>query len=205
MPSARVACPRVSSSYVRLEPGRLARRTPPLDQRLMLRTPRLTAATRKAIFRLPLGSRVRHALVSRIVRLAFSAFERGEYAVPMELFYSPDVEFHGGALGETPPGMAYDLRGRPDLARWIEGWHEGFAWIEYDIPELVDFGDRLVFALHQVGEGRGSGVRTELTTYSAVRVEDGLAVWQCWYGDPGEALRAVGVDPAAVRLGPASR
>jgi hypothetical protein len=200
MPSGDSLRARVRGTYVRIRPGGLHRPTAPLDQRLMLRMPSVTAALRKAIFRLPLHSRLRQALVARIVRLAFSAFERGEYAVPMELFYAPDVEFHGGALGETPPGMAHDLRGQAHLARWIEGWHEGFAWIEYDVPELFDFGDGLVFTLHQVGEGRGSGARTELTTYSAVRVEGGLATWQCWYGDPAEALRAIGVDPASVPL-----
>jgi hypothetical protein len=140
-------------------------------------------------------------MISRIVRLAFSAFERGEFAVPMQLFYSPEVEYRAGALGETPPGLAHELRGHADMARWIESWHEGFAWIRYGVPEPLDFGDALVFALHQVGEGRGSGVRTEIATYSAARVADGLIVWQCWYGDPDEALRAVGVDPAGVRLG----
>ncbi len=164
----------------------------------MLRLPRLAAALRRVVLGLPPRSPLRAFFLKRAAQLAFSAYERGEFAVPVELFYSSRVEMRGGDLGEIGPDMAYDVRGKEGIQHWVERWQEPFAWIKYDVPELLDFGHAVVFTLHQVAEGRASGAPTELDTYSAMRLGEGLITWQGWYRDRADALRAVGVDPASV-------
>ena len=188
----------MTDTYVRISPGGAHRDTAPLDQRLMLRMPRLVASVRRILLRLPPRSPLRAYFLKRSAQLAFSAYERGEFAIPVELFYSPSIEMRGGDLGDIGPDMAYDVTGREGIRNWVERWQEPFAWIEYDVPELLDFGHAMVFTLHQVAEGRASGAPTELQTYSAVRFDGEGVSWQGWYRDRGDALRAVGVEPASV-------
>ena len=94
--------------------------------------------------------------------------------------------------------MEYDVHGREGVRRWIEQWQDGFAWVRYEVTELLDFGSEFVFSLHQVAEGRASGASTELTSHSAVRFEGALVVWRSWHRERDDALRAIGVDPARV-------
>jgi hypothetical protein len=188
----------VIDTYVRISPGGVHRDTAPLDQRLMLRMPRVAAALRRIVLGLPPRSRLRASFFKRATQLAFSAYERGEFGVAAELFYSPSIEMRGGDLGDIGPDMAYDVTGREGIRHWVERWQEPFAWIKYDVPELLDFGHAMVFTLHQVAEGRASGAPTELETYSAMRLDGGFVSWQGWYRERDDALRAVGVEPASV-------
>jgi hypothetical protein len=91
------------------------------------------------------------------------------------------------------------------LQRWLEAWHEPFAWTRYEVSELLDFGDAVVFTVHQEAEGMASGARTELTLSSAVRFDEALVGWQRFFRTREDAIRAIGRDPAEVEPAASSR
>src|SRR5438132_5904899 len=63
-----------------------------LEERLALRIPYLQDVVTRAWWRRPPRSRLRQALVRRLVRLGFEAANRGDYEVTFAL-YDRDVEF----------------------------------------------------------------------------------------------------------------
>jgi hypothetical protein len=184
---------------VRSHPGRLDRSTAPLDYRLAIRFPRLRALVMRWINSMPPSARVRRIALPRFAQLAYSAFERGEYRITTETAYAPDVEFEAGELrGVVPIDLPLAVSGREQVARWVAGWSEAFAWIRYEVSEFLDFGDAIVFAVNMEGAGKASGVVTNLQLFSALRFERGQVTWQRFFPERGEAIRAVGRDPATV-------
>jgi hypothetical protein len=148
---------------------------------------------------MPHTARVRQAVLPRTIQLVFAAYESGDFRAAMEMIYAPDVEVEIGALGgEAPPGLPKAVSGREDYVRWVAEWVEGFAWMRWEAKELLDFGDAVVFALHQEGEGTLSGAVTDLVLFSALRFDRGQVAWQAWFDDRDTAIRAVGRDPERV-------
>lgn len=189
----------MGEGYARITPGGLHRQTAPLDQRLALRMPRCFKWVRKAILGFRPASHIRRAFLGRAFRLGFSNYERNDFESTVSLFYSPSVRLERGDIPGLPPDMPSVVEGHADLRRWLEGFHEAFAWIMYEIPEVLDFGDRMTFTMFQAGEGKASGARAELSVHSAIRFgADAAIVWQRFYRDRDEALRGVDVDPAAI-------
>ncbi|HEX2129323.1 MAG TPA: hypothetical protein VHF58_08925 [Solirubrobacterales bacterium] len=181
---------------VRSNPGPLRRSRAPLDYRLGTRFPRLNRLVFRLVTAIHPRARLRRALLPRGVQLAFSAYERGDYRSPIEMYYAPDVDFEAGQLGEAAPlDLALTVSRREDLVPWLEQWVDSFAWVRWDVSEFLDFGDAVVFAMHQEGAGKASGAVTELLLFSAARFERGQVTWQRFFRDRDQAIRAVGRDP----------
>jgi ketosteroid isomerase-like protein len=137
-------------------------------------------------------------VLPRGIRLVFSAYDRGDFARAVRLGYPAEVVLELGELETIAPDSPPVLRGRDALQRFLEDFHEAFAWTRWTCTELIDFGDSVVFSVNQQSEGRASGARVETVRHSAVRLEDGLAVWQRFYPSREEAIRAIGRDPAEI-------
>jgi ketosteroid isomerase-like protein len=132
-----------------------------LDERLLLRFPRLASAVRSAVFRLPVGSRLRRAIFSTACRQGFDALRRGEYEA-MAAVCHPEVEtIYMTAPGETVGDLETEYRTREGLIQSLGSWSE--AWSDWALEpnEMLDFGDRLLVRGRFVGRGKLSGVTTE--------------------------------------------
>jgi hypothetical protein len=184
---------------VRSQPGRLHRRSAPLDYRLAIRFPRARARLMRWIDRMPPTARVRRIVLPRSAQLAYAAFERGEYRTTAETAYAPDILFEAGELrGVVPIDLPLTVSGREAVARWVASWSEAFAWIRYEVTEFLDFGDAIVFGVDMEGAGKASGVVTNLHLFSALRFDRGQVTWQRFFPERDDAIRAVGRDPALV-------
>jgi len=132
-----------------------------LDERLLLRFPRLASAVRSAVFRLPVGSRLRRAIFSTACRQGFDALRRGEYEA-MAAVCHPEVETtYLTAPGEKVGDLETEYKDREGLIQSLRSWSE--AWSDWALEpnEMVDFGDRLLVRGLFVGRGKLSGVTTE--------------------------------------------
>jgi hypothetical protein len=187
---------------VRSHPGRLKRSTASLDYRLAVRFPRIRGLVMRWINSMPPTARVRRIALPRLAQLAYAAFERGEYRTTTETAYAPDVEFEAGELrGVVPIDLPLAVSGREEVARWVAGWSEAFAWLTYEVTEFLDFGDAIVFAVNMEGAGKTSGVVTNQQLFSALRFERGQVTWQRFFPARDDAIRAVGRDPSRVPVG----
>ena len=136
-----------------------------LDERLVVRFPRLASAVRSVVFRLAVGSRLRRAILSTACRHGFDALRRGEYEA-MAAVCHPEVETtYLTAPGETVGDLETEYKDRGGLIQSLRSWSEAWseAWSEWALEpnEMVDFGDRLLVRGRFVGRGKLSGVTTE--------------------------------------------
>jgi hypothetical protein len=133
-----------------------SRRT--LDQAIGLRFPALAAAGTRLAMSLPLGSRLRRAIIWRTARLAVEAFNRRDLDA-VAIIYHPDMEYYPyrefveGGLSEAcyrgPEGYkAY-------IGTTIEAWGEG---VQLHPTELIDLGDRFVILADMPMRAQTSGV-----------------------------------------------
>ena len=133
-----------------------------LEERLMLRFPRLFGAVGRLTRRLPAKSRLRQTLIWRSVNLAFGAVNRRDFdaVVPR---YHPDVEIHVSpailGLGDIEPVYRGREGYRQFYRDWLPAWGGGF---QFKPQELIDLGDdRLVALVKADFRGQGSGVGLE--------------------------------------------
>ena len=131
------------------------------DERLLLRFPRLASAVRSVVFHLPVGSRLRRAILSTACRHGFDALRRGEYEA-MAAVCHPKVETtYMTAPGDTVGDLETEYTDREGLIQSLRSWSE--AWSDWALEpnEMLDFGDRLLVRGRFVGRGKLSGVTTE--------------------------------------------
>jgi ketosteroid isomerase-like protein len=144
-----------------------------LEERLSLRFPRLFAGATRAMLRLPPSSRLRQAILRRVVRQGMEAVNRGDYEAAFGL-HDRDVEL------KSPPDMiglgeASVTRGREERVRFQEAWDAQWGDVRFEPEELIDLGDRVLV----IGRVRGTGISSgapfdsewaNLLTLSAGRV-----------------------------------
>jgi ketosteroid isomerase-like protein len=132
-----------------------------LDERILLRFPRLASIGRSVVFRLPVGSRLRQAILSTACREGFDALRRGKYEA-MAAVCHPEVEtIYMTAPGETVGDLETDYKGREGLIHSLRSWSEAWSDWALEPTEMVDFGTRILVRGRFVGRGKLSGVTTE--------------------------------------------
>ncbi len=184
---------------VRSNPGPLHRSTPPLDYRLALRFPRARRWVIRTVLAMPPAARIRRIVIPRAIQLAWSAYERGEIRAPIEAAYARNVEIDVAAFARAGPvGLPSSMSTREELIRFQVDWTDAFARMRYDVNELLDFGDALVFEVVQEGEGKASGVVAHVRMFTALRFGDGEVIWQHFFLERDDAIRSVGRDPESV-------
>jgi ketosteroid isomerase-like protein len=162
-----------------------------LDERIYLRFPSVVAFVTRAVWRLPPRSRVRRALLLRLVRSAFDAINRGDFQSSFVLHH-PDGELI------TPPrlvGIGFDpvyrrREGRFEFQRrWTAEWGE----MRFEPDEMLDLGDRLLFVGRVKGSGLSSGARVESDWALILTISAGQVIRDQPFFDRQEALEAAGL------------
>ncbi len=164
-----------------------------LDQRLLVRSPRLAAASALLVSRLPPGSRLRQAALWRTARLAVEAYNRRDLDA-VTISYRPDLEYYPyrefveAALAEPC------YHGPAGYRRYIEATYEVWgADVRLEPTELIDLGDELVLLADMPMRAQASGVAL-LQTYAGVStLKDGRVIRQRDFLSHAEALEAVGL------------
>src|SRR5689334_52327 len=117
-----------------------SRRRP--EERLALRFPFIQVLMAHVWWNLPPRSRLRQAIVRRLLRLGFEAANRRDYEVTFAL-YDRDIEF-------IPPtsliglGDQASYRGLDARVRYEHDWRAEWGDFRYEPDELRDLGDRIM-------------------------------------------------------------
>ena len=161
-----------------------------LEERVALRFPQLFDLFARAIWRLP-KSRLRRALVRRLVRTAWEAFNRGDLEVAF-LPYHPDCLSTFApemtTIGLEPGTQSLDERIRFQQ-RVIDEWDE----FRFEPSELIEFGDRLLSIGHMRFTGRSSGVPVDTEWVAILTTLDGRVVREQIFLNHADALEAAGL------------
>jgi ketosteroid isomerase-like protein len=165
-----------------------------LDDQLALLVPGVYRRLSVRVLRLPAGSRLRKALLSRALQGGNAAGNRGDYDRQF-LLYAPDVEIHIDARW-----WAVDVdpvyRGVGGGQRMLAVLMEAFPKLRWELREVIDpGGGRFACRLDFVGVGRGSEVETRQEQWHAFLTERGLVVRHHVVSTEEEALAALAEEP----------
>ncbi|HEX2128801.1 MAG TPA: nuclear transport factor 2 family protein [Solirubrobacterales bacterium] len=163
------------------------------EERIIVRFPALASAFGYAWSRLPPRSRLRRAVISRIVRLGYEAANRRDFDVVLA-FFDRDFELHFDESpigGFVPPDLMGVHRGHEAFLRV---WDEAVASIDLKIEhhEVIDFGDRLLACGRQRGRGAASGIPVDEPVYQLFTLRRGMVIREEDFVDRDKALRAAG-------------
>jgi ketosteroid isomerase-like protein len=168
-----------------------SRRT--LDQRLALRFPRLTAPVFRLIDRLPPGSRLRQAVLSRAVRLGAEAYNRRDLDAVV-IAYHPELEYCPARNWVEAGFFEPCYRGAEGYRKYVAITAEVFGAEVYFKPvELIDLGDRIVMLANVPMRAQASGVPLIEAFAYVSTMKDGRVIRLQEYYDHAEALAAVGL------------
>jgi len=184
----------VRGSYLRMrvKPPPV-RRHRTVDQRLLLRMPKLGPALTRVLRSLPLRSRLRSAVTKRSVREGSAAYNRRDWDVYLAA-YHPEVENDVHHVA----GIEGVRHGHAGWHHYWQGWFE--AWDESYIEpfEVVDFADDRLLVLGRVrcrAEDKGIELEEQIATLLTFRA--GLIARHEEWFDHAAGLRAAGLDAYA--------
>jgi ketosteroid isomerase-like protein len=164
-----------------------------LDQRLLLRFPRLVAAYARLVGRLPPTSRFRQAVVSRSFRLATEALNRRDLDAAL-IAYDRDREHHPPRefveAGFAEPCYRGPVGFRKYMSEWSEVWGGD---LRVEPTELIDMGDRIVTLATLPNRAKASGIPFTPEWAAVLTLKHGNVISQQDYLDHTEALEAVGL------------
>ena len=170
--------------------GATERRT--LDERLFVRFPALYRLVAMANTRMPVGSRLRRALIARALARGMAAANRRDFEV-LVIGLDPQIVYHPRPdEPDTSPHV-----GRDAYERLVYGFVESFSEVTVEVLEVIDAGDHVIAStvLHAVPRGQGSASAAGISdTYVLVfKLRHGLVVEGWEYRTKQEALEAVGL------------
>jgi ketosteroid isomerase-like protein len=140
--------------------------------------------------RLPLGSKLRKAMLTRAVRVGFAALNRRDMEV-LFAAYAPDLEVHGGSSAWSALGFGAVYRGQEGFRRMLADFEEGFESLDVEVLEVIDAGGgafacRLDFA----GVARG-GLSVSQPIWNVYLARGGRVFRQEAYDSEEAALQAL--------------
>jgi hypothetical protein len=94
---------------------------------------------------------------------------------------------------EAPGAQSY--HGPEGVRTGLDSWFETWEWMQVDIQELREVGDRVLFTLHQRAKGRGSGIEIEITSWNVYSFRDGKVSRMQLFTSREPALEAAGLAP----------
>jgi hypothetical protein len=168
------------------------RSTRTVDQRLLLRFPRLAHTSARHLDRLPPSSGLRQAILYRASRLGIEAFHRRDYDVIL-LSHHTDCEYRPPREMIEAGLVQSCYRGPAGYRELMSDWsHAGELHLE-DV-ELIDLGDRWVLlAWLSLRWHRGADAPFSRTWASVITRERGRTIREEYYWSHAEALEAVGL------------
>src|SRR3954454_2745527 len=150
-----------------------------LDEQLALRVPAAFRFIGGRVAAMRPGSRLRHRLLTRAASRAFEAVSRRDLDAAL-LGMAPDCELNN--IGE-PVGFSKLFCGHQGIREFFRLWLAEWGTIDYELDELVDLGDRLVYRYTATGSGGSSGAPVSLTQGAVVYLEGGSVVRYDLYWD----------------------
>ena len=140
---------------------------------------------------MPVGSRLRRALIARTFARSIAAANRRDFEV-LVIGLDPGIVYHPRADEPDPSPHV----GRDAFERLTYGFVESFSEVTFEVLELIDAGDHVIAStvLHVVLRGQGaSGAGVSDTYVFVYKLRDGLVVEGWEYRTKQEALEAVGL------------
>ena len=162
-----------------------------LDERFLVRWPRVWPALSRAAQTLPPQSRLRRAAVRRGALSGWGAWVRGDLDLVLVRF-SPDFHYE-------PPqewliaGMPSVYRGHAGLREWSADLREAWEFLDHTPLEVVDAGDVLAFLCQIRLRARSSGIEIDTRLGQVLWSERGLIVRESDFSDWDEALGVAGI------------
>jgi uncharacterized protein len=104
-------------------------------------------------------------------------------------FAHPEVEYRS-AIQQAMEGEGSVFRGLAGIQRWFEELQDLYEYIESEVLEVHDFGERVAIAFVVRGRGAGSGIVLEQPLAQVVTVREGKIVEVCDFFSLEEALAA---------------
>lgn len=179
------------SKLVRWEIEPLERNHRGLDERIAIALPSLARRMRAAATRLPAGSAIRRAALTRAARTGWAATNRDDYEA-MRSALHPGVEFIPPMRGTGGLGFDAVYRGPDGVERFVREWKSGFSQFRYEPREIADAGGAsFAVRLGMIGTLRDADgeVREEYGT--VIVLQDGLVLRQENFRDWDSALAAL--------------
>jgi hypothetical protein len=164
-----------------------------LEQRLLLRFPRLTAAYVRLIGRLSPSSRLRQAAIGRGVRLGTEAYNRRDLEAAF-VGWDPGFELHPGREWVQDGLVESCYRGLHGFRRYAEAADRiagGRLYLRR--VELIDLGVRLLILADAPTDPQVSDAHPADPFASLAELEDGRVIRVHEYFDHAEALEVAGL------------
>lgn len=164
-----------------------------VDQRVAMRFPRIASANARAFASLPPTSRVRQAVVKRLMETTLAAFNRRDLAAVLAGAV-PDFEYRPNRDWVDAGLVDESYRGLDGYRRYVATVDEVWAGQNLLTPlEVYDLGDRVL--LLAMGEMRAQSSGVQLTEEFALllTLRDGLGVSGQEYYDHAQARAVAGV------------
>jgi hypothetical protein len=138
-----------------------------IAERAGLRWPSVAQRTTRSVLRLPPGSRVRNAMLRRAARIAFEAWNRGDFGL-VPYVDDAEVETRVAQGSDVPIGFDPVYYGPEGHCRSMEIWNEAWADWDAEIDEVIEVGRDQVLVIARVHcVGAASGIT--LDEWGAVR------------------------------------
>jgi ketosteroid isomerase-like protein len=117
-----------------------------------------------------------------------AAVTRGDLDGVLSLAH-PKVEYRS-AIQQAMEGEGSMFTGLAGISRWFGELQDLYEYLESDVLEVRDFGERVVIVFVVRGRGAGSGITLEQPLAQVVRVREGKIIEVRDYFSREEALEA---------------
>jgi hypothetical protein len=164
-----------------------------LDQRFLLRFPRLTAAYVRLVGRLSASSRLRQAAIGRGVRVGLEAYNRRDLEAAF-IGWDPGFELHPGRRWVEDGLVESCYRGVEGFRRYAKAADTiagGKLYLRQ--VELIDLGGRLLILADTPTHPKASDAAPSDPFAIHAELEDGRVIRAQEYFDHPEALQAAGL------------
>jgi ketosteroid isomerase-like protein len=175
---------------VRIPLGPEANQHRTLDARILARFPALVPRALAAWARLPRHSRLRRAMLVRLVRQGYATANRRDFDVTVSA-HDAGYEYHPGQVALPDTDSVY--YGHDGFHKFWRQLLEAFDDVRLDPKEILDLGDRVLVATQMSGHGTGSGVSVNQQLFQVMTLRRGLIVRQVDFEDRAQALEAAGL------------
>ena len=117
-----------------------------------------------------------------------AAVTRGDLDGVLSLAH-PEVEYRS-AIQQAMEGEGSVFRGLAGIRRWFGELQDLYEYLQSEVREVHDFGERVVIVFVVRGRGAGSGITLEQPLAQVVTAREGKIVAVRDYFSPEEALDA---------------
>ena len=125
------------------------------------------------------------------VQRSFDGWNRGDFDA-FGRDAHPEIEFFSAIMRQAE-GDERAFRGSQEMRQYWDEWHS--LWdLHVEVSEIRDLGDTVLALGGMKVRGKGSGVEVDSPVAYVFEFDEGLFRKVRAYLDPGDALKAVGVE-----------